>query len=289
MGDLIQMDGLSRGAKPKSNSINKVAKGAPGGQVFDEKNKNSPSNVVDFPGGAKQDEKNPGPIGKKESPAGSASQNATPPAPSKEDERLNKFKNRIGGAAQNAKPAKQKALQKKLNQLQKAAPELSKKLSGGTYKAIASLAMDVAKQIHPTKDWFFLFILFPAALLKDLFDFVFTAVPPVGVVISFIGSILILLLTVIALLLAGSDIKNRGLAKYLVTLLVGFVADSIPGLDAFPITFLEVTVAYGLTIFDRAMDYYAQKSEGKDSSQSESSAPETQIAAADDYAKGKAA
>ncbi|MDD3733125.1 MAG: hypothetical protein PHU88_12195, partial [candidate division Zixibacteria bacterium] len=110
---------------------------------------------------------------------------------------------------------------------------------------------------------------------------------------SFVGSVLILLLTVIALLLAGSDIKNRGLAKYLVTLIVGFVADSIPGLDAFPITLLEVIVAYGLTIFDRAMDYYAQKSEGKDSDQSESSAPEAQAATEpqypDEYAEEKAA
>jgi hypothetical protein len=289
MGDIIQMDGLSRGAKPKGNDNEKIARGAPGGQVFNAQNRNNSNNVINFPGGAKKDEKLNSPV-KENSPAGSVT------SPSKGNGKLNNFQNKAGSMMKNASPKNQKALQKKLKQLQKAAPELSKKMSRGP-AGMASIAMDFAKQVHPTSDWFFLFILFPAALLKDILDFALNAIPiagpAIGIVFSYVGSVAILMLTIVALLLSGSDIKNRGLAKYIFTLIVGFIAENIPGLDILPITFIEVILAYGLTIFDRAMDYYVQKSEGKDSAQSESSAPGVQAAPepqyADQYADRKAA
>ncbi|MDP1846044.1 MAG: hypothetical protein Q8L09_04915 [Candidatus Moranbacteria bacterium] len=159
----------------------------------------------------------------------------------------------------------QKALQGKLKQLQRAAPEIGKKMAGGVIGKV-SLGLDIFKQIEWTRDWMFGFVLFPFALLKDILDIALAAIVPVGIAVAFIMTIMVAILTVVSLLISGSDLKNRkGLAKYFITISTGAIIEAIPGVDWLPIAFIDALLVYGLTLFDRLMIYYEQKNAGKES------------------------
>jgi hypothetical protein len=163
----------------------------------------------------------------------------------------------------------QKALQGKLKQLQRAAPEISKKMAGGVIGQI-SLGLDIFKQIEWSRDWMFGFVLLPFALLKDILDIALAAIVPVGIAVAFIMTVMVSILTVVALLISGADLKNRkGLAKYFITISTGAIVEAIPGVDWLPIAFIEALLVYGLTLFDRLMIYYAQKNAGKESGQAD--------------------
>jgi hypothetical protein len=189
----------------------------------------------------------------------------------------------------------QKALQGKLKQLQKNAPTIGKKLAGGVIGQV-SLGLDIFKQIEWTRDWMFGFVLFPFALLKDILDIALAAIVPVGIAVAFIMTIMVAILTVVSLLIAGSDIKNRGLAKYFITIPTGAIIESIPGLDWLPMAFITALLVYGLTLFDRLMAYYEQKNENKgsggrtiSSSSYSSVTTRPQPQSADSYSEKKAA
>jgi hypothetical protein len=100
-------------------------------------------------------------------------------------------------------------------------------------------------------------------------------------------TIMVSILTVVALLISGSGLKNRGLAKYFITIPTGAIIESIPGLDWLPMAFITALLVYGLTLFDRLMAYYAQKNAGGKSSQS--GGEEAQPQSADSYSERKAA
>lgn len=180
----------------------------------------------------------------------------------------------------------QKALQGKLKQLQKNAPAIGKKLASGVISQV-SLGLDIFKQIEWSRDWMFGFVLFPFALLKDILDIALAAIVPVGVAVAFIMTIMVSILNVVALLISGSDLKNRGLAKYFITIPTGAIIESIPGLDWLPMAFITALLVYGLTLFDRLMAYYEKKNEGKESGQADNQ--ETQPQSADSYSEKKAA
>lgn len=278
MGEVIPMDGLRRGAKPKENKDLKDS--VSGGRVIDEQGRNTPENIGHPTGGVSRGE--PGSAGSEKSPPGSVSRNAGPTG--------------AAGGSGGMSKGNQKALQGKLKQLQKNAPTIGKKLAGGVIGKV-SLGLDIFKQIEWSRDWMFGFVLFPFALLKDLIDIAFAglaAIPyaglvfgGVGVVVSFIMAIMVLILTVVSLLIAGSDLKNRGLAKYFITIPTGAIIESIPGLDWLPMAFITALLVYGLTLFDRLMAYYEKKNEGKESGQADNQ--ETQPQSADSYSEKKAA
>lgn len=283
MGEVIPMDSLSRGVKPNEKTDMKDR--APGGQVFDEKGRNAPENIEHPPGGVSRG--GPSYAGNNIPPSGSVARNARSAGPSGETgDKMGNLGNRLNNLQQNMPKGHQKALQKKLGQLQKAAPEISKKLAGGALGQL-SLAKDVLSQIDPLRDWIFLFLLFPFALLKDIFDILLSPIPGVGVVVSFITMIMVLLLTIVAMLIAGSDLKNRGLSKYIIGLSLGSIAEALPGIGWFPIALAEAILIYGFTIFDRLMTHYEQKSEGKKSEENEEAgqigSTETQPQYADNY------
>jgi len=98
-----------------------------------------------------------------------------------------------------------------LGQLQKAAPAIQKMASGGVLGK-DRFDKSVVKQIEWGTDWIFILVA-SFALLKDIFDIALAAVPGVGVVVSFIMAIMLTMLTVVALLMSGSSLKNRGMAK----------------------------------------------------------------------------
>jgi hypothetical protein len=183
-------------------------------------------------------------------------------APGGTGDKLGNFGNKIGSSMPNMPKKHQKALQKKLGQLQKAAPEIGKKLAGGVFGQM-SLAKDFLKQIDFERDWIFILVA-SFALLKDIFDIALAAIPGVGVVVSFIMAIMLLMLTVVALLLTGSDLKNRALGKYILTMSLGFIAEALPAIGWLPIAFIETLLIYGLTLFDRMMLSYDQKNEDKE-------------------------
>lgn len=169
----------------------------------------------------------------------------------------------------------QKALKKTLDQLQKAAPAINKMASKGMFGKIG-LIKSVVKQIDWGTDWIFI-IVASFALLKDIFDVALAGVPGVGVVVSFIMAIMLTMLTVVALLMAQSNLKNRGLAKYLITMTIGFIAEALPGLSWIPIAFTETILVYALTLFDRGMLSSDEESEGQEA-QPQADEPEQKAA-----------
>ncbi|TSA45446.1 hypothetical protein D4R51_01825 [bacterium] len=181
--------------------------------------------------------------------------------------KLDNFVNKLNNPASGMPEKHQKALQKTLGQLQKAAPAIQKMASGGILGKIG-LIKSVLKQIDFGRDWIFILVA-SFALLKDIFDVALAGVPGVGVVVSWIMAIMLLLLTVVALLLTGSDLKNRGMAKYILTMAVGFIAESLPGIDWLPLAFIETLLVYALTLFDRGMKSSDQENEGKESGSAE--------------------
>jgi hypothetical protein len=243
MGEVIPMDSLSRGVKPNENKD--IKNRAPGGNLFDEQGNNTPKNI--------------------EHPAGGVSRGGPDPSGSKG--KLDNFADKLGSSMPEMPEKHQKALQKTLDQLQKAAPVISKKMSGGVF-GIASLIKDVMSQIDLARDWIFIPFVASFALLKDILDIALAAIPGVDIVVPFIMSVMLTMLTIVALLITGSDLKNRGLAKYILSMSIGFIAEALPGLDWLPMAFIEVILVYCLTLFDRMMLSFDPKGENKEEGES---------------------
>jgi hypothetical protein len=207
-----------------------------------------------------------------ENGAGEPGQNA----PGKNSERLDDFMDKARSSMPEMPEKHQKALQKTLGQLQKAAPAINKMASGGLLGKIG-LIKSVLKQIDLTRDWIFIPFVASFALLKDIFDIALAGVPGVGVVVSFIMAIMLTMLTVVALLMTGSNLKNRGMAKYILTMTIGFIAEALPGLSWIPIAFTETILVYALTLFDRGM-LNSDRESKNDGSGGEEAQPEQKAA-----------
>ncbi|EKE19874.1 MAG: hypothetical protein ACD_8C00094G0018 [uncultured bacterium] len=115
--------------------------------------------------------------------------------------------------------------------------------------SLAKDALSLGKQINLMADMPFV-AAFGGALLKDLLDFIAGPTIILAVLFSILCSIFIFMM----LLLVNSNSK-RGMASSLIkkglVLIGGGIADSIPGIDFFPIESLTVAVIYYLTLLER--------------------------------------
>jgi len=131
----------------------------------------------------------------------------------------------------------------------------------GAAKVAAQLVKKIAKQIDPVTDWPFFFLLLPFAALKDIFDWLFSFIPPVGIAVSFVGAILIACLTIVVFLLLGAGFRGLSIRKQsqriaarILVVSGGCLAESIPGLNFSPIETLTALVAYIIVLLERAQD-----------------------------------
>jgi hypothetical protein len=158
-------------------------------------------------------------------------------------------------------PEEQKLMRRKLQNLQKKSPGLAKALAAKKPGALVGLAKNLRRQVDLGHDWLFI-LLFSFGLLKDIFDIAFAAlgaVPVVGIagtaigiIVSFVGNLMFLILTITVLVLVGSSIKNRGPAKYFVGTAMEFIAEALPGISWLPWTPVYVMVLYLFVLYDRA-------------------------------------
>lgn len=165
--------------------------------------------------------------------------------------------------SEKAKAKSEKAVQRKLNRLQNASPKLAAGLATGKKMAVAAFAGRLFMQIDLATDWLFI-LLASFALLKDIMDIAFAAlgaVPvlgiagaAVGIIFSFVGDLLFLILTVTVLVLVGSSLKNRGAAKYFLSTMMEFIAEALPAISWLPWTVVYVFILYIFVLYDRAYD-----------------------------------
>jgi len=119
--------------------------------------------------------------------------------------------------------------------------------------------LNIFKQMDLSRDWMFVPILVSFALLKDIFDIAFAAIPGVGIALQFITEIMLMILAVTALLLAGDSLKNRGMAKYFLGMAVAFISEALPGIGWLPLSVIEMFILYGFVLFDRVAASKEQK------------------------------
>lgn len=161
------------------------------------------------------------------------------------------------------KDESKKHYQRNLSRLQKNAPKLAAGLAKGKKSAIAAFAGGLLRQIDWTVDWMFI-LLASFGLLKDIFDVAFAAlgaVPVVGIagaaigiIISFVGDLMFLILVVTVLVLVGGSLKNRGLAKYFLGMAMEFIAEALPGISLLPWTVVYVFILWLCVLYDRMMN-----------------------------------
>lgn len=118
-------------------------------------------------------------------------------------------------------------------------------------KQVAKLVFNMFRQIK-AQDWPYLCLLLPLSFLKDIFDIAFAAIPGVGIVVSFIGTVLLTIFTVICLILIGEKVMSRKSGKYIAGLSVEFITEVLPAIGWLPLAFIETLVIYGFVLFDRA-------------------------------------
>jgi hypothetical protein len=135
-------------------------------------------------------------------------------------------------------------------------------------------------QIKLSEDWFLVFFVIPFGLLKDIFDIAFAAIPGVGIAISFLCEILLLILTVIGLLLAGGNLKDRKQGKYIMGFCVSFISEALPGIGWLPLAFVESSLMYGFLLFDRAGSLQGQTEADNENQETDQPQPEPQYAKA---------
>jgi len=172
-----------------------------------------------------------------------------------------KLPGNIAAASRQMPANHQKEMQRKLSNLQKNAPKLAAGLAKGKKRAIAKFAGNLFRQIDWTVDWLFI-LLASFGLLKDIFDIAFAAlgaVPVVGIagaaigiIVSFVGDLMFLILVVTVLVLVGGSLKNRGMAKYFIGVAMEFIAEALPGISWLPWTVVYVFILYLCVLYDRA-------------------------------------
>jgi hypothetical protein len=176
------------------------------------------------------------------------------------------------------KEASKKHYERNLKNLQKNAPKLAAGLAKGKKRAIAKFVGSLLSQVDWTVDWLFI-LLGSFALLKDIFDIAFAAlgaVPVVGIagaaigiIVSFVGDLMFLILVVTVLVLVGGSLKNRGMAKYFIGIAMEFIAEALPGISWLPWTAVYVFILYLCVLYDRAYGIAGQNEPAKQVEQPE--------------------
>jgi len=144
---------------------------------------------------------------------------------------------------------------------------------------LAKLALSMFRQIEPTKDWPYLFLLLPLSFLKDLFDIAFAAIAGVGIVVSFITTLLLTIFAIVCIILIGEKIASGKSGKYIAGFSVEFITEALPAIGWMPLAFIDTLVIYIFILYDRATTPQEKKAE--------SNQPEPQYA--DGYAQEEAA
>ena len=169
------------------------------------------------------------------------------------------------------KAASEKHHERNLKNLQRSSPKLAADFAKGKKSAIIKFAGNLLKKIDWSTDWLFI-LLGSFGLLKDLFDIAFAALGAlpvigiagvaIGVIVSFVGNLMFLILTVTVLVLVGSSFKNRGLAKYYIGTAMEFIAEALPGISWLPWTPVYVLVLYLFVLYDRAYQDQGEQAAG---------------------------
>lgn len=156
-----------------------------------------------------------------------------------------------------------KKMQRDLSRLQKNAPKMAAGLAAGKKSALKAFAGGLLRQIDWTVDWLFI-LLASFGLLKDIFDIAFAALgaipvvgiagTAIGIIVSFVGDMMFLILVVTVLVLVGGNLKNRGLAKYFIGAAMEFVAEALPGISLLPWTVIYVFILWFCVLYDRMMN-----------------------------------
>jgi hypothetical protein len=178
------------------------------------------------------------------------------------------------------KDKNQDLYQNKLKRLQNAAGKnKDKELAKGAAKAVsrpwkmATVGLQLVSQIDIVRDWPFLFLLIPFAFGKDILDFALAAltagaaaIPIIGVaaagagmIFSFVTNIMLQILAITCLLLVGADIKNRGMAKYIIVESIEFIAEALPGINWLPWAVIFAVVLYFCVLLDRYLEKQAEE------------------------------
>lgn len=106
--------------------------------------------------------------------------------------------------------------------------------------------------IDLSRDWAFVPVLVSFALLKDIFDIAFAAVPGVGMIVQFVTEIFLIIYAATALFLTGDKWVNRGMTKYFLGMVVAFISEAFPGIGWLPLSVIEAFIFYGFVLLDRA-------------------------------------
>jgi hypothetical protein len=116
-------------------------------------------------------------------------------------------------------------------------------------KQATKLVLSMFRQIK-AQDWPYLCLILPLSFLKDIFDIAFAAIPGVGVIISFVTTLLLSISTIVFLILIGEKISLRRSA------IVGveFITEALPGIGWLPLAFIETLVIYFFVLFDRVIN-----------------------------------
>lgn len=162
----------------------------------------------------------------------------------------------------------EKIYQRSLRQLRKKAPVLAINVIKRKPKALKAFFGGLYRQIDWSVDWMFI-LLASFGLLKDIFDIAFAAlgaVPVVGIagtaigiIVSFVGNLMFLILVVTVLVLVGGSLKNRGLAKYFLGAAMEFTAEALPGISLLPWTVIYVFILWFCVLYDRMMNEREQE------------------------------
>ncbi|MFA5926092.1 MAG: hypothetical protein WC831_04110 [Parcubacteria group bacterium] len=192
------------------------------------------------------------------------------------------------------KDKNQDLYQNKLKRLQNAAGKnKDKELARGAAKAIsrpwkmATVGFQLVSQIDILRDWPFLFLLIPFAFGKDILDLAFAAltagaaaIPIIGtgaagagMIASFITNVMLQILAVTCLILVRADIKNRGMAKYIITESIEFIAESLPGIDWLPWAVIFAVILYFCVLLDRYLEKQSQEDKPAQESPENQTAP----------------
>lgn len=128
----------------------------------------------------------------------------------------------------------------------------------GLIKEALKLGRSMWKQTDFSRDWPYVFILIPMSALKDIVDIAFAAIPGVGIVVSFIFTILIAILTATFLVLITGKFTSKRAMLNIAGPLIQFFTEAFPGIGWLPLCFVETVLIYLIVLGQRAVAFEGQ-------------------------------
>ena len=100
----------------------------------------------------------------------------------------------------------------------------------GLIKEALKFSRNMWQQTDFSRDWPYVFILIPMSALKDIVDIAFAAIPGVGIVVSFIFTIMIAIMTAIFLVLITGKFTSKRAMLTIAGPLIQFFTEAFPAL-----------------------------------------------------------